>query len=98
MQAALRDPPGAVGMLQPRLPRLLVGHAIAFAVKIVDLRGCGPRIGENETAVFADDGAQGLTIPVFAPHFGEVGAVAEFAMLDGGCADGVEGHVVGVGR
>ena len=96
-QADLRDLSSAVGVLQSRLPGLLVGHAIAFAVEVIDLRGSGPRIGEDEAAVFADHGAQGLTIPVFAPHFGEVGAVAEFAMLDGGGADGVEGHVVGLG-
>lgn len=98
MQAALRDLAGAVGVLQSRLPRLLVGHAIAFAVKVVDLRGSRPRIGEDEAAVFADHGAQGLTIPVFAPYFGKVGAVAEFAMFDGVGAEGVEWHVVGIGE
>jgi hypothetical protein len=98
MQAALRDLASAISVLQPRLPGLLVGHTIAFAVKIVDLDAVRPWIGKDEAAVFTDDAAQRLPIPVFVPHFGEVGAVAEFTMLDGCGAEGVEGHEVGLGR
>lgn len=96
--AVLGDLAGAVGVLQPRLPSLLVSHAVAFAVKVVDLRGIRPRIGEDESAVFTDDASQRLPVAIFARHYGEVRAVAEFAMLDGGGTEGVEWHVVGVGR